>query len=70
MGSRVILETIRDSIETTWVAWSVPFNQYVAEAPYKEFAISLGLAILVGTLFWLIKFVGFEISNSVDESDH
>lgn len=52
MTSRILLETIRDFIESVWVAWSVPFNLYVSEASFGKFVISICLAIIAATIFW------------------
>lgn len=43
----VAIETLKDVIETTVLAWSVPFYQFVAGSNYRDLAIALGMAFLV-----------------------
>ncbi|MFH1185453.1 MAG: hypothetical protein V1755_10515 [Chloroflexota bacterium] len=47
----VAVETLKDVIETTVLAWSVPFYQFVAAGNYRDLAIALGAAFLVVACF-------------------
>ena len=47
----VAVEALKDVFETTVLAWSVPFYQFVAAGDYRDLAIALGAAILLVTCF-------------------
>ncbi len=49
----VIIETLKDILETTVFAWVVPFYQFVATSNYRDLAIAAGIALLVvACIFW------------------
>ena len=43
----VLVETVKDIIETTILAWAVPFYQSIATSGYRDLAIAVVLAVLV-----------------------
>jgi hypothetical protein len=43
----VTIETLKDIIETTVLAWTVPFYQFVAGSNYRDLAIALCVAVVV-----------------------
>lgn len=49
----VSVETIKDIIEVTILAWTVPFYQSVAGSNYRDLALALGVALLVVVLILL-----------------
>ncbi len=42
----VVVETIKDIVETTVLAWGVPFYQSTATSNYRDLAIGVGLAVI------------------------
>lgn len=53
MLMRLILETIRDGIETGFLAWGVPFYQSLSRAASWLVGLSLGLGIIAGLLVFI-----------------
>ncbi len=52
----VLVETVKDVIETTVFAWIVPFYQSTAVSNYRDLAVAVVLAILVaGSVFLLLR---------------
>jgi hypothetical protein len=47
-------ETLKDIIETTVLAWSVPFYQFVAAANYRDLAAAFAAALVVVVLSLLV----------------
>lgn len=47
-------ETLKDLFETTVLAWSVPFYQFVSTAKYRDLAGALGAALVVVMLSLLV----------------
>jgi hypothetical protein len=43
----ILVETVKDVIETTILAWAVPFYQSIAMAAYRDLAIGVVLALVV-----------------------
>ena len=46
-GISVIIETLKDILETTVFAWVVPFYQFVATSNYRDLATAIVIALLV-----------------------
>jgi hypothetical protein len=42
-----LIETGKDLLETSFFAWTIPFQQYSTQMPYKELGLSLALALAV-----------------------
>lgn len=49
----ILLETVKDMIETAVFAWVVPFYQFVSRGNYRDLAFSLVLALVVAGLAFL-----------------
>jgi len=49
----ILLENIKDVIETAVFAWAVPFYQFVSRGNYRDLAYSLALALIVVGLAFL-----------------
>jgi hypothetical protein len=50
----VVVETLKDVLETAVFAWVVPFYQFVAASNYRDLAIALGLSLLVAACIFLV----------------
>jgi hypothetical protein len=69
MIGRIFLETIRDTVETVWLGWSVPFNQFGADTAYGNFALSLLLGVSSAILlFILVKTEDYEKDDIIEIS--
>jgi hypothetical protein len=44
---RLLIETGKDFIETSILAWGAPYYQFTAQAEYKNMGLALGLSLLV-----------------------
>jgi len=47
--TRLLVETGKDFIETSILAWGAPYYQFTAQAEYKNMGLALGLGLLVVT---------------------
>jgi hypothetical protein len=63
---QVGIETLKDIIETTVLAWSVPFYQFVAAANYRELAAAFIAALVVVVLSLLVLRAAGLTKNSLD----
>jgi hypothetical protein len=58
-GVRLFFEYFKDLLETSILAWGVPFYQFSVGAIYKDLGLALGLALLVSLLslgyYFLVK---------------
>ena len=43
----VAIETLKDMVESTFLAWTVPFYQFSARSTYRDFAIAMAVAAVV-----------------------
>jgi hypothetical protein len=50
----VMIETLKDVIETTIFAWVVPFYQFVSKSSYRDLAIATVFALLVAVGVYLL----------------
>ena len=50
----VTIETLKDILETTVFAWTVPFYQFVANGNYRDLAIAVGIALLVVACVYVV----------------
>ena len=61
----ILVETVKDAVETTVFAWIVPFYQSVAVSNYRDLAIGVGLGLLVAaSAFLLLRRVRQEPAES------
>ena len=49
-GLAVLVETLKDAVETSLFAWVVPFYHFTAQAAYRDLALAASVAIAVGLL--------------------
>jgi hypothetical protein len=45
--TRLLVETGKDFVETSILAWGAPYYQFTAQATYKDMGLALGLGLLV-----------------------
>jgi hypothetical protein len=63
---RLLVETGKDIIETSILAWGVPYYQFTVQAEYKNMALALGLGflvVLVSAGYYFIVRKQFETQN-------
>lgn len=57
--ARLVIETTRDVIESTFLAWSVPYYQFTVQSAYSPTALAVLLGLLVvaaaGAYFFLVR---------------
>jgi len=66
---RLLVETGKDLMETSILAWGVPFYQFSARAIYKDMGLALGLGFLVvlaGAGYYLLVRKQVEIRNDAE----
>jgi len=66
---RLVVETGKDLVETSILAWGVPFYQFSVRAIYKDMGLALGLGLLVvlaGAGYYLLVRKQVEIRNDAE----
>jgi hypothetical protein len=57
--ARLLVETSRDVIESTFLAWGVPYYQFTVQSPYSPTALAIFLGLLVvavtGAYYFLVR---------------
>lgn len=67
---QVGIETLKDIFETTVLAWSVPFYQFVAVSNYRDLVAAVGTALVVVVLSLLVlRAAGFSTHAVKDDGD-
>ena len=72
-AARLILETLKDLVETSILAWGVPFYQFTVHAEYRVLAQAFVLAMIVIILaggYWFLSRKQIAVESEADSYPH
>jgi hypothetical protein len=64
----IAVETLKDMVETTIFAWTVPFYQFVSVSNYRDLAIAVGLSMLVVVCIFLVFWHAYRLTIPSQDS--
>jgi len=67
--ARLIIETVKDLVETTLLAWGVPYYQFItSQAEYRTVALGVGIALLTVAASGLYYFLARDQAGAESEA--